>query len=99
MIIVLAKVSPKPEKKAELLELVKGVMAETRKEAGCISYTLMDNPHDPEGCMFVEEWESKEALLQHAASPHVAEWRKASAELLSAKTAVRIFQAEEIKLF
>ena len=98
MIIVLAKVSPKPGKKTELLELVKGVMAETRKEDGCISYTLMDNPHDPVGCLFVEEWESKEALLRHSAACHVAEWRKASAELLCAKTAIRIFQADEIKL-
>ena len=98
MIIVLAKVSPKPEKKAELLELAKGVMAETSKEEGCISYNLMDNPRDPGGCIFVEEWASKEALLQHSKSAHVAEWRKASADLLSVKTAVRVFQAEEIKL-
>ena len=98
MIIVLAKVSPKPGKKAELLELVKGVMAETSQEEGCISYNLMDNPRDPGGCLFVEEWASKEALMKHSKSSHVAAWRQASAELLSVKTVVRVFQAEEIKL-
>lgn len=98
MIIVLAKVTPKPGKKAELFELVKGVMAKTRQETGCISYTLMDDPQDPTGCMFVEEWESKAALLEHSQTQHVAEWRKVSADLLGAKTAIRIFQAEETKL-
>lgn len=98
MVIVLAKVSVKPEKKAELLELAKGVIAETQKEDGCISYVLLDNTYDPGGCRFVEEWASVEALKKHAASSHVAEWRKKSADFLSAKTAITIYQGEAIAL-
>ena len=96
MVIVLAKVSVKPEKKVELLEMAKGVIAETQKEEGCISYILMDNTYDPGGCCFVEEWESKEALLKHAGAAHVMEWRKKSADLLSAKTVIKIYQGEQI---
>jgi quinol monooxygenase YgiN len=96
MIIVLAKVSVKPEKKSALLELARGVMAATQKEEGCISYVLFDHPHDPGRCMFVEEWTSREALAKHAASAHIAEWRKQNADYLSAKTEVNIFQAEKV---
>ena len=53
MIVVMAKVSVIPEKKQELLELAKPVMETTRKEEGCVSYVLLDNPYDPGGCMFV----------------------------------------------
>lgn len=98
MVIVFAKVSVKPEKKAELLELAKGVMATTQKEDGCVSYVLFDHPHDPGTCMFVEEWTDKEALLKHASAPHILEWRKASADFLSGKTALTIYQGEKITL-
>jgi quinol monooxygenase YgiN len=97
MVIVLAKVSVKPEKKAELLKLAKDVMATTRKEEGCVSYVLLDNTYDPGGCLFVEEWVSKEALQRHAAAPHIAEWRKKSADLLSAKTVLKLYQGDEIQ--
>jgi quinol monooxygenase YgiN len=97
MLIVLAKVSVKPEKKSELLNLVKGVMATTQAEPGCISYTLMDNPHESGACLFVEEWESPEALKKHGDSAHIAAWRQQSAPLLSAKTVIKIYQAEEFK--
>lgn len=98
MVIVLAKVSVKPECKQALLSLAKGVMESTRAEEGCISYTLLDNTYDPGGCMFAEEWADLPSLLKHAASAHIADWRKQSRDLLSAKTTVTVYQGEEVKL-
>ena len=98
MIIVLAKVSVKPEKKKELLTLVKDVMAATQKEEGCVSYVLYDNPHDPGGCMFVEEWTDKAALQKHSTAPHILEWRQKSADLLSGKTTIKLYEGSETKL-
>ena len=98
MVIVMAKVSVKPGKKAELLEMAKDVIAATQKEEGCVSYILLDNTYDPGACCFVEEWTSKEALLKHSASSHIAEWRKKSADLLSAKTTLKLYQGDEITL-
>jgi quinol monooxygenase YgiN len=98
MIVVIAKVSVIPEKKKELLALAKPVIATTQTEAGCISYILLDNPYDPGGCMFVEEWTDLAALQAHAAAPHIAQWRKDSRDLLTAKTAITIYQGDEVKL-
>ena len=98
MIVVMAKVSVIPEKKQELLDLAKPVMETTRKEEGCVSYVLLDNPYDPGGCMFVEEWTDLASLQKHAAAPHIAEWRKQSRELLSGKNVLTIYQGEEVKL-
>ena len=63
-------------------------------EAGCVSYTLLDNPYDPAQCIFVEEWADLDALRKHAASAHIAEWRKQSRELTAGKTAVTVYQGE-----
>jgi quinol monooxygenase YgiN len=98
MIIVFAKVSVKPERKAELLELAREVIAATRKEEGCVSYVLLDNPYDPGGCLFVEEWTDKEALKRHAASAHIAKWRQQQADLLAGKTVLKLYQGEETGL-
>ena len=98
MIIVMAKVTVKPEKKADLLELAKGVIAETVKENGCVSYVLFDNPYDPAGCMFVEEWTDLDALRAHAASAHIAEWRKQSADFLADKTKITLYEGEKVKM-
>ena len=95
MIIVLAKVSVKPEKKTDLLALAQAVIATTQAEEGCISYVLFDNPYDPSGCMFVEEWKDKASLERHSASSHIAEWRKKSAGFLAAKTVLKLYQGEE----
>ena len=98
MVIVIAKVSVKPECKQELLTLAKTVIAATNAEEGCISYILLDNSYDPGSCMFVEEWASLDALRTHAASAHIAEWRKQSKDLLSAKTIVTVYQGEQVSL-
>ena len=98
MVIVLAKVSVKPECKQELLNLAQNVIASTRAEEGCISYTLLDNTYDPGSCVFAEEWTDLPALQKHASSTHIAEWRKQSKDLLSAKTIVTVYQGEEVKL-
>ena len=98
MIIVMAKVTVKPEKKAELLNLAKGVIAETVKEQGCVSYVLFDNPYDPTGCMFVEEWTDLDALRQHIASAHIAEWRVQSADLIAEKSRLTLYEGEKVKL-
>jgi quinol monooxygenase YgiN len=98
MIIVHAKQSVIPEKKAELIKLAKGLMAATQKEEGCVSYVLYDNPNDPGSCMFVEEWTDIAALKRHLTTPHIAEWRQQSAPLLSAKTVIKIYEGAETTL-
>jgi quinol monooxygenase YgiN len=52
--------------KAELLQLV----AETRQEAGCITYTLHQSPKDPTMFVMYENWASKDAINAHSKMPH-----------------------------
>ena len=43
----------------------------TRAEAGCLNYDFHQSCKDGATFMFYENWESKEALNQHMATPHL----------------------------
>ncbi|MDR3718376.1 MAG: putative quinol monooxygenase [Bryobacteraceae bacterium] len=68
---VIAHFTARPETAAEVREVVTGFIAPTRKEAGCISYVLMQNDADPLEFTFVEEWASNDALNTHLQTPHL----------------------------
>ncbi len=95
MIIVFAKVAVKEGKKDELLALAKPLMAATRQEEGNVSYTLFDDRYDPASLMFVEEWESMEALKKHTTTAHIAEWRQKQKEFLAGPTQIKLYKGEE----
>jgi quinol monooxygenase YgiN len=48
------------------------MMAATRKEAGCISYSFFGDLTESGLFRIFEEWESQQALDAHFVSPHMA---------------------------
>lgn len=98
MIIVIAQLSVKPGKKAEVFALAQDLIAATRAEEGCISYTLLDDPADAGSCSFVEEWSDKQALKKHFTTPHIQKWREQSADLFAGQTVIKLYEAEKTTL-
>lgn len=70
MIKVVAKSYAKGDMLEQVLELSKEMVAETVKEEGCIKYELFQDVKEPNVLIFIEEWESEEALNKHIASEH-----------------------------
>ncbi|HEY2329688.1 MAG TPA: putative quinol monooxygenase [Verrucomicrobiae bacterium] len=70
-ITVVATFQAKPGKEAELKTALIGLVAPTRKEAGCINYDLHTSPEDPAKFLFHENWLSKAALDAHLQMPHI----------------------------
>ena len=72
MIKVVCKAKLKPDvKMEEYLKIAREVISETRKEEGCITYTLHEDINDPTIVTMLEEWVSEEALNLHNQSEHV----------------------------
>jgi quinol monooxygenase YgiN len=72
VIKVVCKAKLKPDVKIEeYLKLAREVVTETRKEKGCIMYTLYEDINDPSILSTLEEWEDEESLNQHNKSEHV----------------------------
>ncbi|NDV67449.1 putative quinol monooxygenase [Dysgonomonas sp. 25] len=68
----------KPECKDELMSALKTMVAETRKEKGCIAYYLLEKEGESNEYVLIEEWASQEDLDNHGASAHYAQYKKAT---------------------
>ena len=77
MIVVIARLVIKPGSIPPLLGPARICIEATRREEGCIAYDLFTSTTEPDGRVFVEKWQSREALSRHARTAHVAQWREA----------------------
>ena len=76
MLLVIAKAKTNAGKEQELLKITTGLIAETRKEAGCLGYDLYQNTGSSVDFAFLEQWESEAALDAHSASAHFVKFQK-----------------------
>jgi quinol monooxygenase YgiN len=75
MIHVLAVITTKPGKRAEVLAAFHANMPAVHAEAGCIDYD--------DTFVVVEKWESPQHLAAHAASDHMKAYGAKTRELLA----------------
>jgi quinol monooxygenase YgiN len=68
---VVARIKALPDKTDAVRSILSELIEPTRKEAGCVTYELLQNKSDPTDFTFVEEWESDTALEAHAVSDHI----------------------------
>jgi len=91
-ITVVATFQARPGKEAELKKALIGLVAPTRKEAGCINYDLHASPEDPAKFMFHENWASQALLDAHLKSPHIAALLPRVDELCAAFPEIKIWE-------
>jgi quinol monooxygenase YgiN len=84
MIVVIGKVTTDSERRDELIRLGETVAAASREEAGCLGYRVFQATDDENAFVFVEEWESREALDAHFATEHIATFMAAFPKTLAA---------------
>jgi quinol monooxygenase YgiN len=77
MVVVVGRVQTDADKREALIRVGQTVAAASRQEPGCISYRLYEDTEIENEFVFVEEWESSEALQQHFATAHVGEFLEA----------------------
>lgn len=90
MIHVIAIITAKPGKRAEVLALFAANMPAVLAEDGCIEYgPVIDadiaglSAFGPDTFVVIEKWASPEALAAHAASPHMVAYGAAVSALLA----------------
>jgi quinol monooxygenase YgiN len=70
-----------PEHRAEALRHFAAVVAESRREPGCIDYAFLPDPDLPGRVRVFEHWDSDASLTEHLTLPHVLQLRTAIAPL------------------
>ncbi len=68
--LIVAKITLKADKVDTFIEAVKPLIAASRAEPGCISYTPYQNPYEKTAIFFFEEWKDQAAIDFHFATPH-----------------------------
>ena len=89
MIVVVGRVQTDAERRDALVRIGRAVADVSREETGCVSYRLYEDTERPNEFVFVEEWESSEALRRHFATPHVREFMRAIPEAIVAPPDVK----------
>ena len=80
---VIAHVRAKPGQESRVRQILEGLLAPTRAEAGCINYDLHQSQMDPALFVFYENWTSEAHLEAHSKSPHIQSLRKVAGEILA----------------
>jgi quinol monooxygenase YgiN len=80
MIVVVGRVQTDADRRDALVRIGQAVARASREETGCISYRLYEDTELENEFVFVEEWESSEALQRHFATSHIREFMHAIPE-------------------
>ena len=83
LLTVVAEMLAKPGKEETLKAQLLAMVAETRKEDGCVQYDLHVSTKEPGRFVFYENWTSEETLDRHSKSPHLTAFGKIAPELLA----------------
>jgi quinol monooxygenase YgiN len=87
-----ATLHAKPEKRAELLELLQSFVAKSRSEPGCIDYHFHVSEYDPNVFYFYENWTSREELDRHLALPYLRSFFARHPEFLAKEVEIKFFR-------
>ena len=94
MIHVVAILTAKPGRRAEVLQHFHAIVPAVRAEKGCIEYVpVVDSettlsiqaPCGPDTFVVIEKWESLAALEAHGAAPHMVEYGKKTREMMAGR--------------
>ena len=81
----------KPDKDAELVEILLSLVGPTRQEAGCIDYHLHRSNEDPLCYMLYENWTTMKDLEDHLAKPHLQPLISRTDELLQRDVKIEFY--------
>ncbi|MGW4688001.1 putative quinol monooxygenase [Streptomyces sp. NPDC004244] len=74
LVTLVGTARPRPERAAELKELLLSFVEPTRREAGCLEYHFHEDRDRPGVFVFYEAWRSQADLDAHLALPHLREF-------------------------
>lgn len=95
MIHVVAIITTKPGKRAEVLEAFNKVVPLVHAEQGCIEYQPVtdteragpaQSPLGPDSYAVIEKWETLDDLHAHSSSAHMVEYGKSVSDLIAGRT-------------
>jgi len=99
MLIVMGEVVVDEGAVDKVRDALRTMEQETRKEPGCLGYAFSLDVNDASTVRISERWQSLEALQAHFATPHMAAFGLAVADLQPKSMDLKCYEvARELKL-
>ena len=95
MIVVIAQLRARTGQEKELEGVLRGMIAPTRKEEGCLQYELNNSLSDPAVFVFYERWRNQADLDAHLRTPHMVPALARASELADGPTNASICRLVE----
>lgn len=80
---IVAEVTAHPGRAEELWRNLAELVEPTRREAGNISYDILQDLDNPDHFLFHEEWESRAHFERHLEAQHVADYDRVTSHLIA----------------
>ena len=96
MIVIAGQIRIDPAKREKAVAMALEMMEESRKEAGCLSYSFTGDLADPARFRIFEEWESADALKIHFETPHMARFQAAIGDLGVQEMTVQRYEVSSV---
>ncbi|NEC88560.1 putative quinol monooxygenase [Streptomyces sp. SID12501] len=95
-IVVAGWMDYEPGDRGTMLEALVELGRRTREEEpGCLDYAMTADPGDERRIRVYEHWTSQRALDEHFATPHIKEFRAASAGLTRVGVSLQVHTVAE----
>lgn len=89
-LLVIAHITAQPQQIDALKTASEALMAATRKEEGCLSYSLYQSTSQPEQFIMYEQWESAAHLEQHQQTTHLQDFKEKAPAFLAGALDVEV---------
>ncbi|RHJ28386.1 putative quinol monooxygenase [Lactococcus lactis] len=94
MIIVNAKFYIKEDKKSQFLKEIEGLISTSKKDEGCLEYSLYESADNQLEFVMIENWESQEAIEKHNTNPLLLAFAKNLSTYSSKKPVLQIAETK-----
>lgn len=92
MLVVIATLTGKPDRRDEIEAALTTAAAASRTEEGCLSYSFCRDLEDADRYVSVEIWADQAALDAHFTTPHLAELLGKAPDLLAGAPDVKTYE-------
>ncbi len=96
MIITLLKLTPRSEKRQEMMDMFLSIENQTLLKSGCVNCATYEQWSDEHAILYLDQWQSKEQLDQHIQSGLYL-WVLTAMELASEPPEISFHQVSDMK--
>ena len=97
IVILHASMEIKPEFIEDFKEIAKALVDSTRKEEGCISYTLLQDVYNPTIFTFYEEYKNMDAVKFHSSQQYLKDFSKLREPMMEKRIGVKKYCAAAVE--